>query len=1467
MDQSVYQISKSQVLNADLLSSNIVDLNANVKAMKFDELYDELKQMQRERDELQNELGNEIESKAALKGDLEVRKMHEKALAQQLEEYLDQLEHKEKEAQETGAKLKMEEELNKKQTKKFKKLIETLEYYTSKGYANAKLILNLYKEDPNLVSIVNEQIIERLQKFNEEPDDVKRETAKLSLLMEEFVKIIVYVRNAIDDKAELVKELNKTIKASIVANQQVKTSAIKEPDVQNSAIVNRQNFAKAEGRDQALQTSMIQEYQQQQRSKIMNEQGFQTSMLYNPRENKNSAIGKSMAMQTSMIKESNVKQPVDVQEQGFQTSMLYNPRESKAPIDGKSMALQTSLLKDHNIKQSVAVNEQGFQTSIMPETSQIKASVYEKGIDALKLSKLFEKEIEKERIKEQEREAELEKEKQKLYDLEREREIQRQEEREQERKMYQEREDALRKEVERSNEGFRRLEEHINLLKDKLNDNHNVELTNKLEKLKNKIDNLKEENSTLSGKVSILSAANEELQKDNDEKVMLLLRNIRDLKKLNGTFSEDETELHKPSEFAKYEFAEKFKKEIDTLESLMEDLKLKATRLNQSKIRPVEEKKNEGKNVYVLQEELKKLGKTNTELEQGLSEAYQKIKELRKQNKELFEKQHKMSLHEAPKMVENFSNRRQAEHKAELEAKDKVVASLIRVNDELTEKLKVFQAEKLRVLKDKRNCEELYVYFDQKATEIYLLNEKVAKLVGENKRLRRLAEELFYITNKENEENKKILEETSKTYAEVIDEVQQVMVVAATDEEFNPSAFKQVLNSQGKDEDISKTIFVKKTKPDQKQEAINEKTATNEKQTTTEQKAIEKGDLVAPMNASKIPKAKELKLADVETITKLSHVLIENHELRSRLDVRDRQLSEFGRDLQQYKKKVKSILMIEPKMEKVIAQNLKLKSMLLEIQDTSMQRALEEEVKVQDLQNHAEMAHELVDTAEDALKRLIVQKKALEKKNFILTNQKTTLTTEVETVKEKEARIFKELTAENNKKDNQIADLEVKANKLVEAQKEIARQELEIEKLQMETASLKGTVELLEKNLEAVTSNNVSDKDQLREDITRQRKALETQIDEHKSLINAKFNLENEVAKLKEQVTFRDTSIKAKDELIRDLKIKIDKKDADISQLKDVHGETTRKLEKTEFELKVLQTERNALTEDNSMLKQRIETFIDKNSTYISEERSKLNKELTQQYTDKINKLEEQLYAQHKELGEHVYTIEKKEREIADLKTKLQMKNKQLVQFNSYFASMGSTKGSKDIEVSRILLQNKTLLRELELLRSQKAHLKELYDRLVYSIDNKQASPPSDLEASQINDEKLVNLKQNLEQLYIDNYNLKAQFDVLVACYEEKLTLKDKDMDALKNRAIKFENDARYFEEELKALKIEYEDISQENELLKDKNASLGEENSKDKNIINDVKNRNRLLTEQIESLKEQVSKVELGRGINASII
>lgn len=51
---------------------------------------------------------------------------------------------------------------------------------------------------------------------------------------------------------------------------------------------------------------------------------------------------------------------------------------------------------------------------------------------------------------------------------------------------------------------------------------------------------------------------------------------------------------------------------------------------------------------------------------------------------------------------------------------------------------------KIELYREKQHCQDLFNYFNEKATKIFLMNENLGKVIKENKRLKRFIEEIYY---------------------------------------------------------------------------------------------------------------------------------------------------------------------------------------------------------------------------------------------------------------------------------------------------------------------------------------------------------------------------------------------------------------------------------------------------------------------------------------------------------------------------------------------------------------------------------------------------------------------------------------------------------------------------------------------------------------------------------------------------
>ena len=77
-------------------------------------------------------------------------------------------------------------------------------------------------------------------------------------------------------------------------------------------------------------------------------------------------------------------------------------------------------------------------------------------------------------------------------------------------------------------------------------------------------------------------------------------------------------------------------------------------------------------------------------------------------------------------------------------AKNEIISNLVSLNDELTLKIQDFQSERLKVLRQKQHCEELFSYFQEKSEQIVLMSARVGRLVNENEQYKILLKKMLF---------------------------------------------------------------------------------------------------------------------------------------------------------------------------------------------------------------------------------------------------------------------------------------------------------------------------------------------------------------------------------------------------------------------------------------------------------------------------------------------------------------------------------------------------------------------------------------------------------------------------------------------------------------------------------------------------------------------------------------------------
>ena len=872
-------------------------------------------------------------------------------------------------------------------------------------------------------------------------------------------------------------------------------------------------------------------------------------------------------------------------------------------------------------------------------------------------------------------------------------------------------------------------------------------------------------------------------------------------------------------------------------------------------------------NIYKLQDDIRKLERDKDNFKEKYLTCIHSIEFLKKQNKELLRNYQKKVVFETTreKILEDYSLAKFDDLKIEINKKSKMIKSLIKVNNKMTERLKNLQSERIAVLRDKQHCEDLYMYFNKKSTDIFIMNEKLTKIVKENKKLKRFIVELFKLLKENVKVSTEDLLSSEKDFDYCLDELKNTIFMASLrKEEFDVTLFNKYLVEKGKDSKV-KSRTGNKNKTSGKD--YKEKIAREEEEYEKVQEALNKLD------------QNNVKDRDINILKKLNSVLVENKELKVILNTQKVKYRNLNKDLLQYKKKSKMISLMEPKIEKMVSQNLELKRILLKIQETAMESNEVNSNRAINYNNHVEVSGELLEKLIEKIRKENVMKKNLTMKVHILQQRKAEIEVKMEKVineYEMELTNFLNVIKDKNKI---IVKNEEEINSLKKFRDQLDDKNNEITNLKKDVIGHVNTIKILENNLEVLNRKANTDKDKLKGELELLMNKNTNKASEQADLIGDKFRLENELQTFKDKILNLNQLVESKEnyndiqkEKMMDLKV-------DNQKLTEESIENDRILKLTSYNLENLEKEHGKILIEYEDLKKKMSLNQDDNTKFAIDQRKIIFNKLNEQFKLKITNLENELYKIKKDGTETVFTMERKNKEITDLKSKIKMKNKQLIQFNSYINSLSDTKNPNISKISRILVQNKSLLREIEQLRNKNKQLQTLYKNLQNSIDTTQISPPS--QENKKHDRKINSLKNNFDSLYVDNYNLKVQFDVLVNSYEEKIKDINKDYEKLNNEMIKeknlcFKNKENYLQEKNTNddLKLDIENLKEENlKLIKTNNNYLKENYDlklknkrlkRNKNLpeeesnnaeerISQLKNEKIFLEDEIENMKEEL--------------
>ena len=162
-----------------------------------------------------------------------------------------------------------------------------------------------------------------------------------------------------------------------------------------------------------------------------------------------------------------------------------------------------------------------------------------------------------------------------------------------------------------------------------------------------------------------------------------------------------------------------------------------------------------------------------------------------------------------PAFVQNQMKTKEEYEKLEIELaqRDKAIENLLKANDELETKFKKLNFKRNQLEKDKDNLAIFYKYLKSRSQQLEQSSKIFDNLVMENKKLKRLNEELHFKTQRDFQQNIRLGTQQNKDMDEIESEIQQALINAKMDPEFDPEDFGTNLEEiKEVDEDDEKEV-------------------------------------------------------------------------------------------------------------------------------------------------------------------------------------------------------------------------------------------------------------------------------------------------------------------------------------------------------------------------------------------------------------------------------------------------------------------------------------------------------------------------------------------------------------------------------------------------------------------------------------------------------------------------------------
>lgn len=126
---------------------------------------------------------------------------------------------------------------------------------------------------------------------------------------------------------------------------------------------------------------------------------------------------------------------------------------------------------------------------------------------------------------------------------------------------------------------------------------------------------------------------------------------------------------------------------------------------------------------------------------------------------------------------------------AEIAQRDTAIENLIKANDELEAKFKKLNFKRVQLEKDKDHLAVFYKYLKSKANELEANSAKFEALVLENKRLKRMHDDTYFQVIADLKESERLAKDNNKNVHELENEIQQALMSAKMDPDFDPEDF------------------------------------------------------------------------------------------------------------------------------------------------------------------------------------------------------------------------------------------------------------------------------------------------------------------------------------------------------------------------------------------------------------------------------------------------------------------------------------------------------------------------------------------------------------------------------------------------------------------------------------------------------------------------------------------------------